>query len=70
MSIAVEETVEKIRKDLEKIELEVSTKSMTLGDLIRLGSQHTEQAYGWGNGLTACALSASYLAARAKGLIE
>lgn len=53
-------------KELALIEENVVT-NYTLADAIREGSQVTEQAYNWGNGETACALSAAYLAARARG---
>lgn len=53
---------------LRDIELGVLTKP-TLADLIRLGSTNTEQAYNWGNGDNACALTAAWLGARALGYI-
>jgi hypothetical protein len=49
-------------------ELERSV-TLTFGDLIREGSQSTTQAFGWGNGETACAVSAAYLAAKSRGLL-
>jgi hypothetical protein len=58
--------------DLETLELlssidEKVTTGYTLADAIREGSTVTGQAYSWGQGETACALSAAYLAARARG---
>lgn len=44
--------------------------TMTLGDLIRLGSMTTEQAQGWGAGDQACALSAAGIAAHQMGLVD
>lgn len=45
------------------------TTSYTLADAIREGSTVTGQAYDWGHGETACALSAAYLSARARGWV-
>jgi hypothetical protein len=47
-------------------------KAMTfrLSDLIREGSMVTDQAYGWADGADqACALTAAYLAAKARHLL-
>lgn len=44
--------------------------SYTLADAIRRGSQHTEQAHGWGTGEQACALHAAALDAKALGYIK
>jgi hypothetical protein len=46
--------------------MDVAT-SYTLADAIREGSMVTTQEYGWGNGDTACAMSAAVMAARARG---
>lgn len=53
---------------LRESELDVMT-SYTLADAIREGSTVTGQAYGWGSGANACALSAARLAARARGYL-
>lgn len=53
---------------LAQIEEQVVT-GISLGDLIRRGSQNTEQARGWGNGGEACALSAAALEAKDLGYI-
>lgn len=53
---------------LAEIEERVIT-SVSLGDLIRRGSQNTEQARGWGKGGEACALSAAALEAKDLGYI-
>jgi len=42
----------------------------TLADAIREGSTVTDQAYNWGNGDTACALTAGVIAAKARGYIS
>lgn len=60
--------VEELRRMLGAIELDVTT-SYTLADAIREGCGVTTQAYGWGNGDTACAMSAGVIAARARGYI-
>lgn len=41
---------------------------MTLTDAIRLGSSNTEQATGWGDGETMCALHAAHSATIARGM--
>lgn len=57
-----------LRAELAEIELTVLT-SYTLGDAIREGCTVTRQAYNWGSGGTACALSAGAIAARARGYL-
>lgn len=64
----IDEKVDELRKELEVIELE--SMQYKLSDAIREGSTVTSQAYTWGNGDTACALSAAALAAKARGYIE
>ena len=59
---------EEIISELGKIEMDVLT-GFTLADAIREGSTVTTQAYNWGQGETACALSAGYLAALARGYV-
>lgn len=65
----IDQKVEEIKNTLGEIEMNVLTK-YTLADAIREGSAVTEQAYGWGDGERVCALSAAYLAARARGYAE
>jgi hypothetical protein len=44
---------------------------LTLSDLIRLGCQHTEQAVGsWGDGQSACTLSAAREELSKRGFIQ
>lgn len=61
--------IERLRATLGEIEMDVLT-SYTLADAIREGSSTTEQAFSWGSGESACALSAGYLAAKARGFIK
>lgn len=58
-----------IVNQLAAIEMDVLT-GYTLADAIREGSSVTTQAYSWGQGDTACALSAGYLAALARGYVK
>lgn len=54
---------------LKEIDMKVQTQGYTLADAIREGSTVSKQAYNWGNGESACALSAAVMAARARGLM-
>jgi hypothetical protein len=61
--------VDALRAELGAIELDVTT-SYTLADAMREGSTVTSQKTGgWIDSSSACALGASYLAARARGYI-
>jgi len=62
-----EELSELMRAELGEIELDVVANT-TLADLMRAGARVTIQAYNWGNGETACALSAAGIGYRAYGL--
>lgn len=62
------ELAENLRSELGEIELRVIG-NYTLADAIREGSTVSEQAYAWGNGETACALSAAVIAAKARGFM-
>lgn len=69
MNNRVDEKADELRKELALIEEDVVT-GYTLADAIREGSTVTEKAMdGWGNGDTACALSAGLIAAKARGLL-
>lgn len=57
-----------LRAELGEIEMEVTT-SYTLADAVREGCQVTEQEYGWGDGATACAMTAAIVAARSRGFM-
>ena len=65
----IDEKTEELRKELANIELDVMTQGYTLSDAIREGCKVTDKEEGWGDGNTACTLSAGYLAAKARGLI-
>lgn len=56
---------ESLKKELGEIELR--TMEYTLADAIREGSTVSNQAYDWGTGDTACALTAAVIAAKARG---
>jgi hypothetical protein len=58
-----------LKKELGEIELAVIG-NYTLADAIREGCMVTDQAYEWGNGDTACALSAAVIAAQARGYMK
>jgi hypothetical protein len=62
--------VEKLRAELGEIEMDVLTK-YTLSDAIRSGSKVTEQQTGgFGQGVTACALSAARVDASVRGYVQ
>lgn len=69
MATNITTTEQTVIDQLKALELETMT-SYTLADAIREGSSVTSQAYGWGAGETACALSAARLAARARGYLS
>jgi hypothetical protein len=69
MSTAVEvwdPAIMHLRDDLSQIEEKVVF-GYTLADAIREGSSVTGQAYNWGGSGAACALSAGFIAAKARG---
>lgn len=55
--------------DLGEIEMGVLTEGYTLADAIREGATVSEQAHNWGDEDTACAMTAAYVAAKARGVI-
>lgn len=59
---------DKLREELGEIELRVTT-GYTLADAIREGSRVSEQSYNWGDGDTACALTAAVISAKARGYL-
>jgi hypothetical protein len=63
-----DELTETLKSDLGEIEMNVLT-NYTLADAIREGCKVSDQAYNWGDGDTACALSAAVIAATARGFI-
>lgn len=70
MSKTVDEKTEELRKELAGLDLKVLTEGATLASLIRLGTRVTAKERNWGNGDTACTLSAAFLAARTLGIVE
>jgi hypothetical protein len=60
---------EETKTTLGNIELDLLTKPYSLADAIRDGIKVTNKARGWGNGESACALTAASIAAKAKGLL-
>jgi len=70
MTNKIDEKTEELRKELGEIELGVVTQGYTLADAIREGTRVTKQAYNWGDGENACTLSAAYLAAKARKIID
>ena len=56
-----------LRAELEQVEAAATT--YTLADAIREGCQVTEQAFSWGDGATACAMSSAVIAAKSRGLL-
>ncbi len=64
----IDEKVDELQKELSAIELDVLT-NYTLADAIREGASITAPAAGWGDGHTACALTAAVISARARRYI-
>ena len=58
-----------LKKTIDEIGMSVYT-GYTLADAIREGSSVSTQSYDWGNGETACALTAAVIAATARGYVE
>lgn len=50
--------------------IELRTMEYTLADAIREGSTVTTQAHDWGDGSSACALTAAVISAKARGYIK
>lgn len=62
----LDEKIDEIAADLAEVELKVLTEGMTLAKAMRLGAEHTEQAIGsYGNGYSACGLTAAHVGAEA-----
>jgi hypothetical protein len=64
----IDERAEELKRTIDEIGMSVYT-GYTLADAIREGSSVSEQAYDWGNGETACALTAAVIAASARGYV-
>lgn len=70
---ALQPKADEVAKIIDEIGDKVENERFTLADAIRLGSRVTDQKIGsWydDDGSTACALSAAYIAARARGFIK
>lgn len=63
----VAELSDQLKAELGDIDLAAG--KYTLADAIREGSKVTTQAYNWGSGDSACALSAAAVGARARGIL-
>lgn len=70
MSKTIDEKTQELAEELKGLDLKVLTEGATLASLIRLGTRVTAKERGWGNGDTACTLSAAFLAARTLGIVE
>lgn len=67
-----QQEVDDVAETLRDVEMDVLTESYTLADAIREGCLNTEQAFNvWrdGNGRV-CTLTAAYLAAKARGIVQ
>lgn len=65
----IDEKAKELADSINMIGLDVLT-SYTLADAIRDGSKVSEQERGWGNGLTACALTAAVIGAKSRGYVD
>jgi hypothetical protein len=65
----IDEKAEELKKTIDEIGMSVYT-GYTLADAIREGSSVSTQSYDWGNGETACALTAAVIAATARGYVD
>lgn len=71
MSTKTEEKVDTLKGILDATEVkELDRLNYRLSDAIREGSQVTEQAKGWGDGESACAMHAAVIAAHARGYMK
>ena len=61
------ELAESLKAELGEIELQ--TMEYTLADAIREGATVSTQAKGWGDGESACALTAAVIASKARGYL-
>ncbi len=65
----IDEKADELKKAIDEIGMSVYT-GYTLADAIREGSSVSKQAYDWGNGETACALTAAVISASARGYVK
>lgn len=64
----LDEKADELRSVIDEIGMDVYT-NYTLADAIREGSSVSKQEYGWGDGDTACALTAATISAKARGYV-
>lgn len=65
----IDEKAEELKATIDEIGMSVLT-GYTLADAIRDGSKVSTQEYGWGNGATACALTAAVIGAKSRGYVD
>lgn len=68
--MSTEAVIEQIRSYVASDDQLNRMASYTLADAIREGSQFTNQTEGWGKGEQACALTAAYYSAKARGYVS
>lgn len=69
MSNIVEEKIEEIRSNISDTALDEMVRPFHLADAILEGSAVSDQAFAWGDGANACALSAAVMSAKARGYL-
>lgn len=66
----IDEKAAELKKTIDEIGMSVYT-GYTLADAIREGSTVTDHAVGsWGDGYSACALTAAVISAKARGYVD
>jgi hypothetical protein len=65
----IDEKADELKATIDEIGMSVYT-GYTLADAIREGSSVSKQERGWGNGLTACALTAAVIGAKSRGYVD
>ncbi|AXH68811.1 hypothetical protein SEA_COMRADE_105 [Streptomyces phage Comrade] len=65
----IDEKAEELKKTIDEIGMSVYT-GYTLADAIREGSSVSEKERGWGDGATACALTAAVIGAKSRGYVD
>lgn len=69
--MSTKEKVDELKGILDATESkELDRLNFRLSDAIREGASVTTQAYGWGDGNSACALHGAVISARARGYME
>jgi hypothetical protein len=65
----IDEKAKELQDTINEIGMSVLT-GYTLADAIREGSMVSKQEYGWGDGATACALTAAVIGAKSRGYVD